>query len=245
MATERLIHAAGDEDRDRQIVRLSKLLDRALDNPHGSPQPVGPSGLLEQLGSLLWNAAGLQATEIRQSLSDAADRDEALRLVVTDEDRLHLPWELLYHQHPDIGFLGQHPRCVIVRRVAGSGQQTPMCVPGPLRLLLFVASPEDLDAERSRLDYEREEELLFTALDRPAAAGQVDIDVAEDGCLPTLLSRLEENQYHAVILSMHGTPAKNTQGGKEWGLLFEDAETGGGHEAADRRARVPGQGSAG
>ncbi|MCH8047856.1 MAG: tetratricopeptide repeat protein [Planctomycetes bacterium] len=232
MATERLIHVAGDKDRDRQIVRLSKLLDRALDNPHGSPRPIGPSGLLEQLGSLLWDAAGLQATEIRQWLGDAADRDEALRLVVTDEDRLHLPWELLYHQHPDLGFLGRHPRCVIVRRVAGSGQQTPMCVPGPLRLLLFVASPEDLDAERSRLDYEREEELLFTALDRPAAAGQVDIDVAEDGCLPTLLSRLKENQYHAVILSMHGTNAVNRAGKPEWGLLLEHSETGKGDPIA-------------
>jgi hypothetical protein len=96
----------------------------------------------------------------------------------------------------------------------------------PLRILLFIAAPEDLDPERSRLDFEREEELLFTALDRPLARSEVDIDVAEDGVLTTLLTRLEEQRYHAVILSMHGTPTRNSQGTEEWGLLFEDAHTG-------------------
>jgi hypothetical protein len=99
-------------------------------------------------------------------------------------------------------------------------------MPRPLRLLLFIASPEDLDPERSRLDFEREEELLFTAMDRPLARGEVEIEVAEDGVFATLLARLEEQRYHAVILSMHGTPARDSQGTEVWGLLFEDARTG-------------------
>jgi CHAT domain-containing protein/AAA ATPase-like protein len=122
---------------------------------------------------------------------------------------------------------------VLARRTHGSGKPPPRTEARPLRLLLFVASPEDLDPERSRLDFEREEELLFSALDRPLARGHVDIDVAEDGALKTLRTRLEEHRYHAVIFSMHGTEARNRQGKTEWGLLFEDARTG-------RRAPVAG-----
>jgi hypothetical protein len=99
-------------------------------------------------------------------------------------------------------------------------------MPHPLRLLLFIASPEDLDPERSRLDFEREEELLYTAMNRPLARGEVEIDVAEDGVLATLLAHLEEQRYHAAILSMHGTPARDSQGTEVWGVLFEDVRTG-------------------
>lgn len=95
-----------------------------------------------------------------------------------------------------------------------------------MRLLLCIAAPEDLDPERGRLDFEHEEELLFTALDRPLSRGEVEIDVTEDGVLTTLLTRLEAQRYHAVILSMHDTQAQNSQGVAEWGLLFEDAQTG-------------------
>ena len=63
-------------------------------------------------------------------------------------------------------------------------------------------------------------------MDRPLARGEVDIDVAEDGVLATLLECLEEQRYHAVILSLHGAPARDRQGTEAWGLLFEDAHTG-------------------
>ncbi|MCP4104814.1 MAG: tetratricopeptide repeat protein [Desulfobacteraceae bacterium] len=96
---------------------------------------------------------------------------------------------------------------------------------GPLKLLLFISSPEGSDPEKSRLDFEKEEELLFDALDDPLRKGRVRIDVAEDGTLSTLISRLEQNQYHAVILSMHGCRALNRDKKEESGLLFEDDRT--------------------
>ena len=70
-------------------------------------------------------------------------------MTVTDSGLLQWPWELLYHPHPELGFLAQHPWCTIARRVAGRGTKTPLCLPRPFRLLLFIASPEELDAERS------------------------------------------------------------------------------------------------
>jgi tetratricopeptide (TPR) repeat protein len=207
---------------NRQVAQL----DRLLDNPYSGPKPIAQTGILEQIGGLLWEAAGLSVNELLEAIETARDDETPMRLTVTGEAFQHLPWEMLYHEHPELGFVGRHPWCVVTRRMRGDGRKTPQVMARPLRLLLFIASPEDLDPERSRLDFEREEELLFTALDGPWSRGELDIDVAEDGRVSTLRQHLERHRYHAVILSMHGTPARNRQGGQEWGLLFEDERSG-------------------
>ena len=219
--------------------KLVETLDWQLDNPVGGPRPIGQTGLLEQIGTRLWDASGLSDKQVLDAIDKARDDDSGTpaRLIVTGEKLQHWPWELLYHGHQDLGFLGRHPWAVVSRRVRGEGSKAPLAAAKPFRILLFISSPVDLDAEKSRLDFEREEELLFTALDGPWAKGDLDIDVAEDGALGTLLERLEKRFYHAVILSMHGTSthgegAQNSEGEKEWGLLFEDKRTGRGAPVA-------------
>jgi hypothetical protein len=194
-----------DNQHAAQLTHMAKQLDWQLDHPAGMPQPVVQSGLLEKLGTFLWEAARLEADTIRAALEVAQESEHSLRLVVQGEHCQHLPWEVLYHPHPGLGFVARHSWCAVSRRLRGTGERQPRLMPRPLRLLLFIASPEDLDPERSRLDFEYEEELLYTALDRPLARGEVEIDPAEDGVFATLLTRLEEQRYHAVILSMHGT----------------------------------------
>lgn len=232
MSKDILITAKVETPRRELIERLAHQLELALDSPLGQPQPIGLTGLLEHLGAQLWDAAGLDPAKLADDLDAARDAQQPLRLVVTDPGTLAWPWETLYHGDDRLGFLARHPWCVVLRRLAGRGTNGPQCLPRPFRLLLLVASPEDLDAERSRLDYEQEEELLFTALDRPLARGEVVIDVAEDGCLETLWDRLRRNHYHAVILSMHGAMAHNALQQEEWGLLFEDARSGRGRPVA-------------
>ncbi len=151
--------------------------------------------MLEPHGSRLWDAAGLDAAEIRQALGEAQTNGSPLRLVIAGQDVQHLPWEILYHEHPEIGFVGRKPWCSIIRRIRSVNGSSGALGPLPLKLLLFTASPEDLDPERSRLDYEQEEALLYEALDRPLSEGKVDLDVAEDGRLETLIDRLEQNHY--------------------------------------------------
>jgi len=224
MSQDILLSPQLDTQQTARLTRLAQRLDGQLDHPSGTPQPV-PSELLQQLGTQLWDAVSLQADAVRQALDTAREAERPLRLIVQGEAGQHLPWEVLYHAHPDLGFVAQQPWCVVTRRLRGDGQRLPRLLPRPLRLLLCIASPEDLSAQQ-RLDFEHEEELLFTALDRPFGRGEVEIDVAEDGVFKTLLTHLEEQRYHAVILSMHGTPARNRQGAEEWGLLFEDANTG-------------------
>ncbi len=203
-----------------------KLLDGQLDHASGHPRPIGQTDLLQQIGGLLWEASGLNDKQLRTAIDKARDDEAPVRLIVSGQEKQHWPWELLYHGNEDLGFVGRHPWCVVARRTRGDGQKTPRATARPFRLLLFISSPLGLDPERSRLDFEREEELLFTAVDEPWSDGELDIDVAEDGVLDTLLDRLDRNPYHAVILSMHGAPARNRKGEQEWGLLFEDKVTG-------------------
>ena len=222
MPHEILISPQLDVTQLKALARQAEQLDRLLENN----QPIAQTGVLEQLGARLWEASGLQPDALLTAIDRALDDKTSVRLTITDATLHQLPWELLYHQHPQLGFVGRHQSCVIVRRFKGSGQHAPTLLPRPFRLLLFISSPEDLPPERGRLDFEKEEELLFTALDRPWSKGDLIIDVAEDGCVQTLMNRLEEQQYHAVIMSMHGAPARDEHGKSEWGLLFEDQQTG-------------------
>ncbi len=207
-------------------------LDGHLDSRSGA-RPIAQTDVLQQIGSLLWEASGLDEERLRTAIDNARDEDgAAVRLIVTGQEKQHWPWELLYHGADDLGFVGRRAWCVVARRTSGSGRKKARATARPFRMLLFISSPVDLDAERNRLDFEREEELLFTAVDEPWSKGELDIDVAEDGVLDTLLDRLDKNQYHAVILSMHGAAARNGKGEEEWGLLFEDKDTGQGAAVA-------------
>ena len=226
MPHDRIVTPHLEPQRYAQLARLAQQLDHQLDHPSGQPQPMAQSGLLEQLGSALWDASGLEADTLRTALDEASADQQPLRLLIQGEQEQRLPWELLYHPHPELGFVAQHPWCGITRRLRPVPPRPPQQTARPLRLLLCVASPEDLDAERSRLDFEREEELLFTALDRPLAQGSVDINVTPDGCVETLLEHLQQQTYHAVILSLHGTPARPEQAPETWGLAFEAVRTG-------------------
>jgi hypothetical protein len=221
MASDIVITPKITREQTAILNRQVRELDRLLDNPFRNPQPIGQAGILEQIGHLLWEVADLNVDELLDALDEARDAEIPVRLIVTDATQHHLPWEVLYHDNPKLGFVARHPWCVVARRFWGNGTRPPRRLPKPFRLLLFIASPEDLDPARNRLDFEREEELLFSALDRPLAQGEVSIDVAEDGCLATLIERLEERRYHAVILSMHGTAARNKAGEEEWACCLK------------------------
>ncbi|MGE3539507.1 MAG: tetratricopeptide repeat protein, partial [Candidatus Tectimicrobiota bacterium] len=225
MGQDLLITPVLDPPRLTQLTRLARRLDGQLDHPSGQPQPVTQAHLLEQLGTALWDAAGLKADMLHAALEHASAAEQSLRLLVQGETGQALPWELLYHSHPALGFLAQQPWCVVSRCLKGPELRAPRLLPRPLRVLLCIAAPDDLDPVRARLDFEYEEERLFSALDRSLTRGEVEVDVTEDGLLATLLARLEAQPYHAVILSMHGTRARNSAGAEEGGLLFEAAGT--------------------
>lgn len=120
-----------------------------------------------------------------------------------------LPWELAFHADKRLGFLSRNPEFTLLRRWQKPDDELPELPGLPLKILLFIASPEDLDPEKSRLDFETEENFLFEQLDDAISKGKVEVDVAEDGSLETLQEKLETSVYHVVHLSMHGQMRDN------------------------------------
>ncbi|MCA1564762.1 MAG: tetratricopeptide repeat protein [Acidobacteria bacterium] len=95
-------------------------------------------------------------------------------------------------------------------------QATLPAVPLPLKMLALVSSPLDLQ-ENSRLQMEREQEILLEAINDPAGQGRIRADFEDEAKLEILEGSLE-TPYQIFHFTGHGIAPEN--GG---GLLLEDA----------------------
>jgi tetratricopeptide (TPR) repeat protein/CHAT domain-containing protein len=87
----------------------------------------------------------------------------------------------------------------------------------PLKMLALVSSPLDLP-DNSRLQMEREQEILLEAINDPAGQGRLRADFEDEAKLEILEGSLETS-YQIFHFTGHGIPLEN--GG---GLLLEDAQ---------------------
>ncbi len=204
------------------LTRLRREFDRKLEKH----EPLAPKEIIA-LGTHLWEGlanavdGGMEKILALQQQAIAATTHVRLIIESGQEKIQALPWEMTFHADPRLGFLSRNSDFTLWRRWQPADEAMPDLPGGPLRILLFVASPEDPDPEKSRLDFETEEKFLFTQLDSGLNRGEVEIDVAEDGTLETLQARLESNVYHVVHCSMHGS----MEDGHPL-LSFEDYATG-------------------
>ncbi|MEO1416346.1 MAG: CHAT domain-containing protein [Bacteroidota bacterium] len=78
--------------------------------------------------------------------------------------------------------------------------------PGPLKILIMVASPIDTPYKRV-LSYDEEERSILVAIDQIQSQGttNVEIDFTEDGSLEALQRKLKEDDYHVLHLTCHGS----------------------------------------
>lgn len=210
-------------DHDLKVLtRLRQEFDRKLEKH----EQLTPKEIIA-LGTHLWEAlanavdGGLEKIIALQQQAIASGTHVRLILESGEPDLQALPWEMTFHADQRLGFLSRNADFTLLRRWQPADEAMPDLPGGPLRILLFVASPEDLDPEKSRLDFETEQNFLFDQLDAGLSRGEVEIDVAEDGTLATLQARLESNVYHVVHCSMHGLMKDDRAV-----LAFEDSATG-------------------
>ncbi|MDZ7397084.1 MAG: tetratricopeptide repeat protein [candidate division KSB1 bacterium] len=189
------------------LTRLRQEFDHKLES-----QELPTTEEIIALGTHLWEAlehavdgaTGMEKILALREQAIAAATHVRLIIESGQPEIQALPWELTFHADQRLGFLNRNPDFTLLRRWQPPDNTTPDLTGRPLKILLFVASPEDLDPEKSRLDFETEENFLFAQLDEAISRGEVEIDVAEDGTLETLQARLENNVYHVVHCSMHG-----------------------------------------
>ncbi|MGE0884779.1 MAG: tetratricopeptide repeat protein [Blastocatellales bacterium] len=180
--------------------------------------PRDPLGRLERLqafGRKLYQK--LFTAEIEQIWRKHRDRGDFLTLCVRihdDAKRLEaVPWEAL---HDGAEFVAAGAKTTITRLPLGIAPPADLpAIPLPIRMLALVSSPPDLP-DGSRLNIEREQELLLEAINAPAGQGKLHVDFEDEAKLEILESSLEAG-YHILHFTGHGIAPEN--GG---GLLLED-----------------------
>ncbi|MGI5242590.1 tetratricopeptide repeat protein [Dactylosporangium sp. CA-139066] len=151
------------------------------------------------------------AAALRGLLERAVRDHVALRVALDAPGLARLPWEAL----PDPatgGPLALHPRVHMYRRSSG---RSPSRLPGPLRIVVAIASPDS--GGGPLLDYEQELRAVLRAV-HGARRSQARVEVVQFATTAAIRAALQaDGGVHVLHISAHGAPGV---------LLLEDAEGG-------------------
>ncbi|MGW6955976.1 tetratricopeptide repeat protein [Streptomyces chartreusis] len=183
------------------------LPTRKLAPLKGADAPGGVAEALLAVGEALSErfVPGEVAEALAREVRVAQARHAPLRigLRVDDSPLVDLPWETLVI--PGTGqplVLSEHVQ--LYRMVQRESPPVAVQVPGPLRILAVVASPESGGGEL--LDYERELGRILDAVD-PARSGHgAHVRVLNWGSLAEIRTALEQERFHVLHLSCHAEP---------------------------------------
>ena len=140
------------------------------------------------------------AAELARALGVAEAANQGLRLGIEVGGPLaRLPWEAL----PTPGAarpLALHPLVDAYRLVPGAAVRS---IPGPIRILVAIASPTEGGGQV--LDYEAELRNVLDAV-RAARAGAAHVAVVRFGSTAAISAALKAEDFHVLHLSAHGSP---------------------------------------
>jgi tetratricopeptide (TPR) repeat protein len=192
---------------DHQIRQRLWIADRerhktAAGDRSTSNGRLGLQAAYLQLGQALGNQflTGAVAALLEAEMADADLQNAALQvaLEVTGEQGLQdLPWETMCLPGRDEPLI-LHPRTHLYHFVPGLGSTPAMSIPGPLRILAVIASPESGAGEL--LDYEAELDGLLQAVD-PARQQRAQVRVLDWGSAAAIHAALNEDRYHILHIS--------------------------------------------
>ncbi|HEY0073477.1 MAG TPA: tetratricopeptide repeat protein [Abditibacteriaceae bacterium] len=137
-----------------------------------------------------------------------------LRIAADANELEAIPWETLFDGEE---FIAAGTRTTLSRLPLDvQPQDAPPAMPLPLKMLALVSSPLDLP-DNSRLQMEREQEILLEAINDPAGQGRIRADFEDEAKLEILEGSLE-TAYQIFHFAGHGIAPENGSG-----LLLEDA----------------------
>jgi CHAT domain-containing protein len=179
--------------------------------------PAGRVERLREFGRKLYQQ--IFTPEVARRWSEHKQSNEFLVLcirIATEANELEaIAWETLFDGEE---FLAAGTKTTITRLPLDIQPQAALpAVPLPLKMLALVSSPLDLE-DHSRLQMEREQEILLEAINDPAGQGRLRADFEDEAKLEILEGSLE-TPYQIFHFTGHGIAPEN--GG---GLLLEDAQ---------------------
>ncbi len=206
---------------------------------HGPQQ----NEILLKVGAALARAYlnGAAGEALRVEVAEAERRGATVELGLEIDDALAaLPWEAL--RLPAEGEipgepLALHPNVRLFRAIPGLVATPALPIPGPLRILVVIGSPEEQNARGELLDMERELERILDAVEparkqeRPAY-----VRILHRGTVDALRAELARERFHVLHITCHAGP----------GVLVLEREDGSadrvGAERLCREALVPDRG---
>ncbi|MFF5495789.1 tetratricopeptide repeat protein [Streptomyces aquilus] len=167
----------------------------------------GPAGALALTGKALGErfAGGAVAAAMVEHERLARARHTSLRigLAVDDPEWVDLPWETL--TVPGMARpLVLSEQVELYRTVRGECSPVAVRVPGPLRILAVVASPESGGGEL--LDYELELGRILDAVDPARSRQGAYVRVLNWGSVAEIRTALDQERFHILHLSCHAAP---------------------------------------
>jgi tetratricopeptide (TPR) repeat protein len=149
------------------------------------------------------------AQGLEQVLAEAGRLHNVLDLGIEIDDPalLNLPWEIL--RLPSGGpALTLYPQVNLYRRLAATGPAAAISIPGPLRILVAIGSPEAQNARGELLDMEAELARILAAVDSARRDGKAFVRILENGGVTAIREALEQQRYHVLYISCHAAPGR-------------------------------------
>jgi len=167
----------------------------------------GPAGALaltgEALGERFAGGAVGAAMVEHERLARARHTSLRIGLAVDDPEWVDLPWETL--TVPGMARpLVLSEQVELYRTVRGDCSPVAVRVPGPLRILAVVASPESGGGEL--LDYELELGRILDAVDPARSRQGAYVRVLNWGSVAEIRTALDQERFHILHLSCHAEP---------------------------------------
>ncbi|HUP18094.1 MAG TPA: CHAT domain-containing protein [Acidimicrobiia bacterium] len=169
---------------------------RKMGSPEGSAA--------EMFGKKLYETvfAGEVGICFRRSIDDAglANRGLRVRIRTSDAPTLNnIPWEFVWAE--GLGrFVALSNQTPVVRYIDLPTRIRPLAIAPPLRILLMVSNPTDVEA----LDVQREVDLLRDATEDLVSSRRVELVVMEDANMASLAQRLRREEFHIFHFIGHG-----------------------------------------
>lgn len=164
---------------------------------------------LKRLGSILFDAlfdkkisnqfAALKAE------AENMGRGIRLRLIFENPEIAALPWEFLYEESTNT-FLANDPKTALSRYIdVPLRRQEIKPASLPLKMLLVISSPSDLDP----LDSEGEEGLIRKALEKHISSGLIQIDTISKATIDAIYQKMNDKAYNVFHFIGHGVFGNN------------------------------------
>ena len=204
--TQTMVFPLNADELSIEQANIQHALTQNINQPQNSTQI---RSIIERFGAMLFDA--LISGDIRdlyyvsQERAQQQDKGLRLKLRINDPQLATLPWEFLYDDRQE-RFLALSNRTPIVRYMELPHPPRPLIAPLPLRILVMIAAPIDLQP----LAVENEKERIIAATQDLCQRGLIEITWLHGQTWRDLQRAMYQGPWHIFHFIGHGNSNINS-----------------------------------